>query len=110
MSAKPINIADAIVAGVESVTKTWTKQRKAEERVQRARWRRADRMVHYERVTVRSAAFAVMEDAYMKASDNGRLPARPRQVMYAARPQILALIGGRTLDTAISRRRFCPTS
>jgi hypothetical protein len=29
-----------------------------------------------------------MEEAYNKVSDNGRLPANARQIMYAARPYI----------------------
>mgnify|MGYP001174113411 CR=1 FL=1 len=40
------------------------------------------------RYTVRDAAWDVMEEAYLKASGGGRLPAHARQVMYAARPAI----------------------
>ena len=42
---------------------------------------------------VREAAFEVMEVSYMKASDNGSLPTKPRQIMYVARPSILAMTG-----------------
>src|SRR5205814_6260951 len=41
-------------------------------------------------VSIKDAAYAVMEAAYLKASSNRRLPANARQVMYAARPYILA--------------------
>lgn len=34
-----------------------------------------------------------METAYLKASDNGRLPANARQIMYAARPHIQKVTG-----------------
>ena len=34
-----------------------------------------------------------MEKAYLKASDGGKLPAKARQIMYAARPKILAMTG-----------------
>jgi hypothetical protein len=44
------------------------------------------------------AAALVMKTAYMKASDNGRLPANARQIMYAARPEILRLTGAKKLD------------
>ena len=37
-----------------------------------------------------------MDEAYAQASDNGRLPVRPRQIMYAARPQILKLTGSKS--------------
>jgi hypothetical protein len=98
MSAKATEIAGSITAAVQDVTKTWRKQRKAEERDQCARARRFDRMVREERVTIRDAAFWVMREAYMKASDSGRLPTRPRQIMYAARPRILMLTGKQVLD------------
>ncbi len=38
---------------------------------------------------IRRAAYEVMEQAYLKASDNNTLPANARQIMYAARPLIL---------------------
>ena len=41
-----------------------------------------------DRTTIQDAAWMVMEDAYNAASDDGSLPTRPRQVMYAARPDI----------------------
>jgi hypothetical protein len=44
-------------------------------------------------VTVKDAAWQVMEAAYLKASDQGRLPANARQIMYAARPWIIDLTG-----------------
>jgi hypothetical protein len=46
-----------------------------------------------------------MEAAYLKASANGTLPANARQIMYAARPQILALSERDWLDDAY----FCQT-
>src|SRR5262249_54392732 len=85
--------ADAIKDAVRSVTKDWAKQRKAEERSRHAESNRRLRLVHTARVTVREAAFEVMKAAYMKASDNGSLPTKPRQIMYAARPTILAMTG-----------------
>jgi DNA topoisomerase VI subunit B len=46
-------------------------------------------------LSIRQAAFQVMEEAYLKASASGTLPANARQVMYAARPRVLDLTDGR---------------
>jgi hypothetical protein len=90
---------DAIVGLTESVTKDWTKQRKAEERNANARARRFDRLTRMDRVTIRDAAFQVMEEAYQRASNNGTLPANPRQIYYAARRQILLATGRDALQS-----------
>ena len=89
----PADLASAIIGAVESVTGRWARQRKAEERHASAELNRAYRMTRWrdDRVTVRDAAWDVMADAYMAASDNNRLPANARQIMYAARPEILTL-------------------
>ena len=42
------------------------------------------------RVTIKEVAYECMKGAYMKASAGGTLPAHARQIMYAARPMILA--------------------
>jgi hypothetical protein len=44
-------------------------------------------------MSVKDAAWSVMKKAYLKASDNGKLPANARQIMYAARPEILRMSG-----------------
>jgi hypothetical protein len=108
MTSKPIDIAASIIAGVESVTKDWAKQRKAEERDRSRRARRYDRLVRYDRITIREAAWMVMDEAYAKASDNGRLPVRPRQIMYAARPEILALTEKDHLDDRYFTQTLLP--
>jgi hypothetical protein len=48
-----------------------------------------------EREIIKDAAYLVMEQAYLKASGNGADPANARQVMYAARPMVLQLTGGK---------------
>jgi hypothetical protein len=45
--------------------------------------------------SIKEAAFAVMEEAYLKASAGGTLPANARQIMYAARPLVLARTKGK---------------
>jgi hypothetical protein len=89
---------DAIVGLTEATTKTWTKQRKAEERSANAVSNRYMRLICSDRTTLREAAFDVMEEAYMAASDNGKLPVKARQIMYRARPAILEATGADSLD------------
>jgi hypothetical protein len=84
---KPWNPADAIIITTRAVTKAWAKQRKAEERNANAVSNRCMRLTPSTRITLRDAAFSVMEDAYMAASDGNTLPAKGRQIMYRARPR-----------------------
>ena len=77
-----------MVKGLESVTKKWTKQRKAEEREASRRSRRYDVLVPTYRETLKDVAWEVMEEAYLKASSGNSLPALARQIMYAARGEI----------------------
>ena len=78
----------AIIGAVQGVTKKWAKQRKREERDKSARLNREYVMVRRYHISIREAAWGIMEEAYLKASANGRLPAHARQIMYAARPHI----------------------
>jgi hypothetical protein len=89
----PLIARREIVRLVTDVTKKWTKQRKAEERDASARWRRDDRMLKRMQLNQKEAAAQVLEAAYMKASNNGELPANARQIYYAARPAMLELTG-----------------
>jgi hypothetical protein len=85
--------AETITGLVKTTTKKWTKQRKAEERNNNAAMRRRESMTRSRRITTKEAAYDVMEDAYMKASDGNTLPAGARQIMYAARGRIIELTG-----------------
>jgi hypothetical protein len=49
-----------------------------------------------------------MDEAYAKASDNGRLPVRPRQIRYAARPEILGLTEKDHLDDRYFTQTLLP--
>jgi hypothetical protein len=84
--------ADKIIAVAEAVTKKWAKQRKAEERHATALSNRRYAMTRRHSITIKEAAWQVMEEAYLKASAGGTLPAHARQIMYAARPLILAMV------------------
>ena len=97
-------LADRMKAAVLDVTKDWARQRKAEERHAAAAINRRARLVRAS-YNFKSAAFEIMEDAYLKASANSRLPASARQVMYQARPFIQEKMDGRRLDD----QYFCQT-
>jgi DNA topoisomerase VI subunit B len=85
---------------IGSVTKKWTRQKEAETRDRVAFLRRRQalaRNASARRMTLVEAAFAVMEEAYSKASANHTLPANARQIFYVARPLVQALVPGETL-------------
>jgi hypothetical protein len=57
---------------------------------------------------VKEAAYSVMAQAYDKASDGGALPANARQIMYAARPDILRITGKDGFDDAYFTQQLLP--
>jgi len=59
-------------------------------------------------VSIKDAACSVMETAYWKASGGGQYPANARQIMYAARPEILRLTGKDKLDDAYFTQVLLP--
>jgi DNA topoisomerase VI subunit B len=98
------SIADDIITALRVVTKDWAKQRKAEEREASARANRDTRPIRAsDYYNFKSAAYEVMEGAYLKASANGTLPALARQVMYQARLFIQNKMGGQQLND----QNFC---
>jgi hypothetical protein len=99
--------AAAIIGAVEGVTKKWCRQRKAEERQASRASRRRDAMVRPRRVTIRDAAFEVMQAAYLAASSNGTLPAHARQVFYRARGPVQTK-AGRALDDQYFTQTLLP--
>ncbi len=82
------DLASEIIGALEGVTKPWARQAKAEERNKSASLRRRESLVRTRQVTVKEAAFAIMADAYEKASSGDTLPAHALQIMYAARGEI----------------------
>jgi len=85
--------ADAILGAVQNVTKTWAKQRKAEERKASRMANRRQAMTRAGRTTIVDAAAMVMEEAYLKASAGGKYPAHARQIYYPARGPIEEMAG-----------------
>jgi hypothetical protein len=100
--------ATSIIKSIEGVTSDWTKQRKREERSRNARWRRRAALMRSYRVTVKEAAWQVMEEAYLKASGGGKYPASARQIMYAARGCILEMTGRESLDSQYFAQTILP--
>jgi DNA topoisomerase VI subunit A len=90
------DINQLIIGDLKSVTRKWTKQRKAEERQKSARLRRDSYFVR--RVYATDVLRETIPPAYEKASDGGSLPARPRQIYYAARGPIMDRTGNERLD------------
>jgi hypothetical protein len=59
-------------------------------------------------ITIKEAAWKLMGAAYQKASGNGKYPANARQIMYAARPEILRLTGKTSFDDAYFTQTLLP--
>ena len=89
----PDAIAAALQTAVERATKAWTKLKRKFRQDGRKALREEQERRKVRVVTVKEAAWQVMEAAYLKASDQGRLPANARQIMYAARKWIIELTG-----------------
>lgn len=102
---KPRNLGEAIASVVTKATVKWTATKKSEERRPSSVIYRRVRMTAERSVSQKDAAAQVMEAAWLAASTNATLPAQARQVMYAARPKIQELTGGRPLDD----QYFCQT-
>jgi DNA topoisomerase VI subunit B len=89
-----------LTESIALVTKDWRKLKKKQERKEcRSEQALKPMKPRLQKVTIRDAAFQVMEHAYMKASDNEKYPANARQIYYAARPFILRETGEEQLDS-----------
>ena len=92
----PAAIASDLQRLVKLVTARFTKAKRQADRNDRMQARDLEelRNAHKDKpMTAKAAAWQVMEQAYLKASNNGTLPANARQMMYAARPLIIELTG-----------------
>ena len=101
-------LSDKISGAVSSVTKTWAKQIKAEERRSNAYYNRRDAMMRSRGTTLKEAAYSVMAKAYAKASGDGEYPANARQIMYAARGDILEMTGKESFGDAYFTQTLLP--
>jgi hypothetical protein len=67
----------ALIDAISGVTKKWTKQRKREERERSAVTNRHYAMTRYRMVSIREAAWRIMQAAFMQASANNTLHCYP---------------------------------
>jgi len=91
-------LGDELAKGFKQVTKEFTqaKHRAAGRSLTEREyaWLRAQEK-RKERETIKAATWQVMAQAYAHASGNGSLPVSARQMMYAARPLVLQITGGK---------------
>ena len=93
--ALPEAIDGLLGPSVTHVTRRWTEKRRQAIRSNRADERAEELMRKQDRArypSIKTAAYQLMPEAYLKASGQGHYVAHTRQIMYAARPQILAMI------------------
>src|SRR5579864_9623923 len=102
------DMANDILGAVRDCTKKWTRIRKTEERAPSMRRYGYARMTSRKKTSQTEAAARVMTEAYMAASDNGRLPTTARQVFYKARPKIMALTENRPLMSQYFTQTLLP--
>src|SRR3954447_24778524 len=101
------DFVSGLLDDVQKVTKKWAEQNRREIREASARANRRSTFAAVRKVTVVDAAYEIMEAAYLKASGGGRLPVKPRQIMYAARGHIQERTGKR-LDDRYFRQTILP--
>jgi DNA topoisomerase VI subunit B len=91
-------LEEALEEVLGHVLKDWARVKKRQKRNERAAEKAHDESEKASRpktMKITHAAWSVMEQAFLQASDHGSLPTTARQVMYKARPMILELTGGR---------------
>jgi 5S rRNA maturation endonuclease (ribonuclease M5) len=96
-------IAEDLAKAVRDVTKGWKTEKRHADRHDRVSYHSLARMrIGRVKPITREVAFDVMEEAYNHASTNGRYYANARQIMYAARPLMLAKEPSLSLDGKFS--------
>jgi hypothetical protein len=101
------NLAADMIGIVKEGTKKWTRTVQMEERDPVSRRYRLARMTRKRSIKFKEAAEEIMEEAYNKASGNGRYTALARQIMYAARPHIQQKTG-KPLQSAYFTQHLLP--
>jgi hypothetical protein len=107
MTKKNNNLAADIIGCVKQGTKKWTRTAQMEERDPVSRRYRFARMTRERSIKFKEAAEEIMEEAYNKASGDGRYTALARQIMYAARPHIQRKTG-KPLQSAYFTQHLLP--
>jgi DNA topoisomerase VI subunit B len=103
------DFADSIKEAVSTVTNEWSKIKTREYRRQQKDEQARDRLLRSRssRVSEKTAALEAIPAAYAKASA-GKPFAEARQVMYAARPTMLARTGKSTIDDERFTQKLLP--
>ncbi len=94
----PPEIRDALAKCIASTGKGWKQIKRNSDREGRARQQDVDDLRREQKrkeLTITEAANLSLQKAYEKASGDGNYAANARQIMYAARPLVLELTGGK---------------
>lgn len=94
----PQGILDGLESAVKYITKDWKAAKRQADKENRLHQQQIEDLRKAKKrlqLSIKDAGFQVMEQAYMHASANNTLPANARQIMYAARPLVLELTGGK---------------
>lgn len=78
-------LSELLGAALMNATQEWRQHKKYLRRSERVSRRALNAMAAQAQLSVKDAAYRVIEQAYMRASSNNSLPANARQVMYKAR-------------------------
>jgi hypothetical protein len=96
-------IAEELSKALRQVAKGWKTEKRNADRNDRVSYHSLARMrIGSVRPIVREVAFDVMKEAYNHASGGGKYYANARQIMYAARPLMLAKEPSLSLDAKFS--------
>jgi hypothetical protein len=110
--ALPEELEDALERMIAQVTQRWTAAELRAIRSHRAHTRAVDELRRHERAqypSIKEVAYQLMPQAYLDASGQGRYVAHARQMMYAARPQILEMIHPDKADKGLNAQYFTQT-
>jgi len=91
-------LSQALTDCIKATTKHWTAFKRHADRQERVRRRDMEHWLKAQQgqyPSVKDAAYQVMARAYLWAGGADGLPANGRQIMYAARPHVLELTGGK---------------
>jgi DNA topoisomerase VI subunit B len=93
-----ISLSDDISSAIKSTTKGWKAEKRKADKKDHISSSQYAKLRGSRKVSIKYVAFDVMEAAYNMASSNGEYYANARQIMYAARPEILSRTGNDKLD------------
>jgi hypothetical protein len=104
----PYTVARGLTRMVAKATGRWERQKTAEIRHSQAALRRQEALTTRDKpMSIKEAAYEVMAEAYRHAAGAIGI-ANARQVMYAARPHILALTGRTSFDDQYFTQTLLP--